>query len=124
MTNDVICHRYVSHQQSDEWLQMPVENSASLFQCFVFVLVFVCFFKFSILGPAPVSYQAYKSAETKECCPGWEVGMAAMACLFLSHAHITCEFGIAFQEWPECIPCDESALPPGNIPVGLYGPSR
>lgn len=46
-----------------------------------------------------------------------------MSWLFLSHAHITSERDIALQEWPECIPFDESTLPAGNIPVGLYGPS-
>lgn len=34
------------------------------------------------------------------------------------------ELGIPLQEWPEWIPFDESTLPAGNIPVGLYGPSR
>lgn len=34
VTDDVICHRYVSHQLSDEWFQMQVGNSASfLFRC-------------------------------------------------------------------------------------------
>ena len=49
--------------------------------------------------------------------------MAIMSWLSLSHAHLTSERGIALQEWPECIPFDESTLPTGNIPVGLYGPS-
>lgn len=47
-----------------------------------------------------------------------------MACLFLARALITSERGIAFQEWPEWVPFDESALPPGNIPAGVYGPRR
>lgn len=55
------------------------------------------------------------------CCPGQVV--AAMAGLFHSRPHITSDFGLAFQERPEWIPCDESTVPAGNIPVGLYGPS-
>lgn len=43
-----------------------------------------------------------------------------MAWLFPSL--IASEFDIAFQEWSEWIPFNESTLPARNIPVGLYGP--
>lgn len=50
--------------------------------------------------------------------------MVAPACLCLSRVHITSAFGVAFQEWPEWVPFDESALPAGNIPAGVHGPRR
>jgi hypothetical protein len=52
------------------------------------------------------------------------MGLASGSCgMTFSLSLITSEFDIAFQEWSEWIPFNESTLPSRNIPVGLYGPS-
>lgn len=52
---------------------------------------------------------------------GWDLLLEVVAWLFLFL--ITSGFDLAFQEWSEWIPFNESTLPSRNIPVGLYGPS-